>query len=315
MSRERISQLDFLKCVCIVLMVIFHLVFIGEKFPYAKQIVYTFHMPIFLLISGYLVRADRDALPFFKSQWWLLVPYVALELPYLVLSGLLGVRGGETDLSPFHIAYRVVADPLGPYWYLHTLLICNLSLWTVRHLLYKIGWLYQLGAFGAILLLWVYATGWISDIVFYYFLGVAISLSGTPFLQLFRPSLTSLLLAAAICIYPNNLHYNTPFGIFLVYLVIKWLLWCYDRISTPLHQLSRFIGQNTLVILLFSPIFTLLAKPLVPLLAFDPTGMLFLIIATTIAITGSFAIAWGMDALHISPWFCGKPHLLARPNT
>ena len=50
----RISEIDYLRCVLILLMVAFHLVYIGDSYPYAKQVVYTFHMPGFLLISGYL---------------------------------------------------------------------------------------------------------------------------------------------------------------------------------------------------------------------------------------------------------------------
>ena len=41
-------------------MVIFHLTYIGDKYPYAKQVVYTFHMPIFLLISGYLTKIGKS---------------------------------------------------------------------------------------------------------------------------------------------------------------------------------------------------------------------------------------------------------------
>ena len=117
---NRIHQLDFLKCVCIVLMVIFHLVFIGDKYPYAKDIVYTFHMPVFLLISGYLAHTQRTAKQFFRSQWWIFIPYLVMELPYIILSGMMGVRGGDTDLSLPHLTYRIFLDPLGPYWYLHT---------------------------------------------------------------------------------------------------------------------------------------------------------------------------------------------------
>lgn len=33
---------NYLKCVFIVLMVVFHLAFFADKYPYLKQIVYTF---------------------------------------------------------------------------------------------------------------------------------------------------------------------------------------------------------------------------------------------------------------------------------
>lgn len=39
---SRVKEIDYLKCIFITLMIIFHLVHIGDKYPYAKQIVYTF---------------------------------------------------------------------------------------------------------------------------------------------------------------------------------------------------------------------------------------------------------------------------------
>ena len=54
--QARILELDFLKCVFILLMIVFHLVYIGNRYPVAKAFVYTFHMPGFLIISGYLLH-------------------------------------------------------------------------------------------------------------------------------------------------------------------------------------------------------------------------------------------------------------------
>ena len=44
-----------LKAVLILLMVAFHLVWFEHLHSYAKQVVCTFHMPGFLIISGYLM--------------------------------------------------------------------------------------------------------------------------------------------------------------------------------------------------------------------------------------------------------------------
>lgn len=57
--QARILELDFLKCVFILLMIVFHLVYIGNRYPVAKAFVYTFHMPGFLIISGYLLHVQK----------------------------------------------------------------------------------------------------------------------------------------------------------------------------------------------------------------------------------------------------------------
>ena len=66
---HRIKELDYLKSILILLMVAFHLVYIGDKYPYIKQIVYTFHMPAFLIISGYLTNVQKDIRSFMKKLW------------------------------------------------------------------------------------------------------------------------------------------------------------------------------------------------------------------------------------------------------
>ena len=58
---SRVKELDFLKCIFIILMIIFHLVYIGDSYPYAKQVVYTFHMSAFLVISGYLNNVNKKS--------------------------------------------------------------------------------------------------------------------------------------------------------------------------------------------------------------------------------------------------------------
>ena len=307
---HRIPQLDFLKGVCIVLMVIFHLVFIGDKYPYAKDIVYTFHMPVFLLISGYLSHTQRTAKNFFRAQWWIFVPYFALELPYIIFSGMMGVRGGDTDMSFPHLAYRIFLDPLGPYWYLHTLIICNISLWCVQKFFCRLNDLFRLFLFALLLVGLVFGTHIVSDNVLYYFLGAVIAQTGVSFLQIFHPSLIALFLGGLLCCYPKNLHYNTPGGIAITYLVINFLIWVHGHLNEKMLKPTLFVGRNTLPILLFSPIFTMAVKPLVPILSFDPTGIIFLFISTTFAIIGSLSIAWMMDKFKLSRWFCGRLTLL-----
>lgn len=73
--RNRIHELDYLKCLFIILMIIFHLSHIGSKYPYAKSIVYTFHMPAFLLISGYLINVHKKPEIFLKAMAWIFIPY------------------------------------------------------------------------------------------------------------------------------------------------------------------------------------------------------------------------------------------------
>lgn len=51
---------------------------------------------------------------------------------------------------------------------------------------------------------------------------------------------------------------------------------------------------------------------MIPYLAFDPTGMLFLLISLAVSISGSLAIGWVMDKLHISPFFFGRKNVVVK---
>ena len=94
------------------------------------------------------------------------------------------------------------------------------------------------------------------------------------------------------------------------WLSISLLLAAYGYLPVQAKRLSFFIGRNTLVILLFSPMFTILSKAFLPVFAFDPTGMLFLVTATAFTLSGCMGMAWAMDKMHVSRFFFGKRTIL-----
>ncbi len=133
-KRGRVDEIDFLKAVFIVLMIAFHLTLIGNSYPYAKQIVYTFHMPGFLLISGFLASTSKQSKAFARSMWWIFVPYLVMEVGYTVMASMLPIRDHVAELTLGVILKNALLTPLGPYWYLHTLIICSTALYVVFHI-------------------------------------------------------------------------------------------------------------------------------------------------------------------------------------
>lgn len=105
---SRVKEIDYLKCIFITLMIIFHLVYIGDKYPYAKQIVYTFHMSAFLIISGYLANNRKDARSFLRKFLWIFIPYACMEAAYTVMSHFLPVR------DRCHYSYRIARQDIPP---------------------------------------------------------------------------------------------------------------------------------------------------------------------------------------------------------
>lgn len=302
---KRIPEIDYLKCVCIVLMVIFHLAHYADKHLLAKQFVYTFHMPAFLLISGYLTRGGKTWKQFASYILWLIVPYSVMESGYVIMASLLPIRDHIANLTPAVFLDKLILHPTGPYWFIHTLIILSIT----RHitpLAFKGKTETVIGMAVACAVMAHPKIGLLSfSNAIYYIAGVAIRISGVELPDVFS-SRTPLALLPLIllCLDRDNLDRGAPGGMAITYLVISLLLHIHKH--TGAHRIMLFIGRHTLIILLFSPIFTLLAKSLIPVFSFDPTASLFMVVSTTLVIAGSFAVAKLLDLLHLTPLLLGK---------
>ena len=304
---SRIKELDFLKCVFIILMIIFHLVYIGDSYPYAKQVVYTFHMSAFLIISGYLNNINKETKAVGRSLLWIFIPYVIMEAGYVVMSAVLPVREKVDELSAGVLLYKAL---IGPYGYLHTLILCNASYF----LIYKVTDKWK-GIIRFIILgIFLYILSELRLLTFanaiYFLAGVIIKQSKLPFIRIFQPSLLALVPMILLCCFPDNLNRGILAGITITYLAIIISLYAHSYLSKGIRQCSYFIGRNTLVIFLFSPLFTILCKMFLPFLFFEPTGILFMIISVAITVSGCIVIAWSMDKLHFSRFFFGQNAIL-----
>lgn len=307
---NRVKEIDYLKCIFIILMIIFHLVYIGDKYPYAKQIVYTFHMSAFLIISGYLANNRKDARNFLRKFLWIFIPYVCMEAAYTVMSHFLPVRESVAEITPAVLIDKVFLHPMGPYWYLHTLILCSLIYYiTFRYV--RLSVVSRLVVAGVCLFALSYCGGLMNfSNALYFLIGIIVSQSGLRFTQVFRGTPLAIVPFVILCCFPANLDRGTLAGVAITWLSISLLLAIYNYLSAQVRWLTFFIGRNTLVILLLSPIFTILSKAFLPIFAFDPTGMLFLVTATFFTLNGCIAMAWTMDKLHVSRFFFGKKNIL-----
>lgn len=180
--QARILELDFLKCVFILLMIVFHLVYIGNRYPVAKAFVYTFHMPGFLIISGYLLHVQKPVPQFLRYIQWIFVPYLLMESGYVVMASVLPIREHIQQLTFGLFLDNLFLHPLGPYWYLHTLMLCGIVTYVVAQFASRHRVLMLLGV---LLCLWVLAllglVTWINAV--YFCVGVALRLYHRPFID------------------------------------------------------------------------------------------------------------------------------------
>ena len=309
LSTTRIEALDYLKCLFVLLMVAFHLAYFADGYPLLKQWVYTFHMPGFLLISGYLMRVDKTLHQFSRTLLWLAVPYLILESSYITLSAFMPVRDGIEHLTLSTFADKFFLHPLGPYWYLHTLILCGIGyfiVWKGRNYS-TISHLILLGFYFAGLS-FVQLVAW--DVSLYFFLGVVIRQSKLSFLQVFRPSWLAFIALLWLGCYPETFHKESLGGLITVYLVISAALAVFPHLLPSIKRAALFLGRNSLALFLFSPIFTMVCKIFIPYLAFDSSRVLFLALSLPLCVLGALSVCRVLDALHLSPWVLGREKAL-----
>ena len=313
---KRILELDYLKGILILLVISFHLVYFEQLHPYAKHVVYAFHMPGFLLISGYLMNVGKAPKDFLRTLLWLAVPYIVMESGYIYMASLLPINEHIDHLTPAVFLDRLLLHPLGPYWYLHTLIICGGIYYLIQNskLSFFVRVLMLGLAYYILTLLPLKGVGG----SFYFLAGAAIRQSGKDFRSIFWASPFALLIFATLVLLPISCSFNSLFlehlllffllhsSLIIVYFAISSLLFLYKITPPKGGRGVLFLGRNSLPLYVFSPIFTILCKRFVPYLQFDPTGLIFLLVSLAFCVAGSLAIAWAMDKTGISRYFFGR---------
>lgn len=309
--RSRMGELDFLKCVFILLMITFHLVYIGDTHPWAKQVVYTFHMPGFLIISGYLTNTSKQPKAFLRSLLWIAVPYAVMESGYIVMASLLPIREHIDQLTPMVFFDHLVLNPLGPYWYLHTLVLCQFVIYGIMNLP-QLRLVTRVVLAGLILYNFACHCHLASLSCTLYFLGGAVvRQSGLRFTDFFKASPLALAVFAVLVAYGANLDKATAGGVLIVYSVISFCLWAYGILPHAVLRPLLFIGRNTLPLFLFSPMFTIVCKGFLPYVPFDPSGTVYLALSLPLCIAGSLAVARLLELTRLAPLLFGKPKIIA----
>ena len=301
-SHSRTTEFDFLKGLLIILVISFHLVYIGDSYPYAKRVVYTFHMPAFLLMSGYLMNISKPWRRFARTMLGYAVPYLVMEGAYVVMASLLPVGEHVDELTVSVFLDKLLLHPLGPYWYLQTLILCGgayaavfrlVPMKTVSRLILLVAVFQLLAVLGLMSF----------GCAVYFLLGAAIRQSGVRFGDVFRHSAVAVLPFALLAAQPRHLQMDTTGGMLMVFLVMSWTFFVYRHIGKGLRRLLTFLGRHTMPLFLFSPVFTFPCRLLQPFLAFDSSGLAFWLASLIICIAGSLAIDWLMSQTGASRYF------------
>ena len=306
MSNKKITEIDFVRCVLMCIVILVHIVSLGEMYPSAKTAAFTFFMPSFLIITGYLVNIDKNLRQFSVYILRIALPYIIMVTAFSLASLVMPVRDGLSELSVSALAERIFVTSIGPYWFLYDMTVCGVAYYAVFSLAPRsIGLASRLSLFACLL----YVEAWFIPLLTFgdaslYFIGVALRQMGVGFVRAFRPSFFSLL-PFSVLIVQRDL-WNKWLCLLLPFFAISFLVWCHNVFPLRIRDVMNYLGHNTLPIYIFHPIFTMLSKFYLPFFAFDSTGILHAMATVFLSFLGSILIAKALDKTGISRIFGTK---------
>ena len=324
--KQRNTDIDWIRAILIILMILIHIVSFGNAYPQLKAGILSFMMPTFLIITGYLVNIEKTGKQMRNYLKCLALPYVIMVTGFSVLSYFMPVRDGITELSLSQICEKIFVTSIGPYWFIQTMIICGIlyyvsfkgATWRkLRQGKTTMSTTTSLFIFATLLLFLSKTPALSPSAATYYFIGVVLRQCHISFDRIFRPSPAALLLWLLLLGMEDWYDWGTLAIVFSCWCCISSLMWIHSLIIRlqdkacirKTEDTLLYIGRNTLPIYLFHPIFTMAAKFYHPLFSWDRSEIIFALVTIFIAIAGSIGIAKMMEKTHLAYLF-GKGKML-----
>lgn len=324
--KQRNTDIDWIRAILIILMILIHIVSFGNAYPQLKAGILSFMMPTFLIITGYLVNIEKSPKEMGRYLMCLALPYVIMVTGFSVLSYFMPVRDGITELSLSQICEKIFVTSIGPYWFIQTMIICGIlyyvsfkgAIWgTLRQGKTTMSTTTSLFIFATLLLLLSKTPALSPSAATYYFIGAVLRQCHIGFDRIFRPSPVALLLWINLLGLEEWYDWGTLAIVFSCWCCISSLMWIHSLINhlqdnacvRKTEDALLYIGRNTLPIYLFHPIFTMAAKFYHPLFSWDRSEIIFALVTIFIAIAGSIGIAKMMEKTRLAYLF-GKGKML-----
>lgn len=236
-----------------------------------------------------------------------MVPYIAFEIVYLLGLGMFGKFIGASntfDGGVLTLLSKIAFLPSGTYWYLHTMAICLTIYYIVNRYVMK-------GLSGILIssiILYTLSVGipgfkW-GDII-YFIIGILFRNANFEINEKLKSPI-SLLCFVLIIIFANDISRCSIPGIGLTLTFLGFIFDLKDRIPKCISNYISYIGRNSLAIVLFSPLFTVVAKVCAPFFAFDGTRIIGTICCLSMIVTLCLFCAILFDRSSLSRIIVGK---------
>ena len=301
-AMKKCQEIDYVRSVLMAIVILVHIVNFGNLYPMFKQSMFTFFMPAFLIITGYLVNIEKTVGEFLKYLLRIVLPYVIMVTAFSVLSVFLPVRDGLTELSFTAVAERVFVKSIGPYWFFYDMIVCGTVYYAAFRLFPSLSKASRLALFAFSLYLLAFFVPLLppADATLF-FIGAVLRQYEVSFLKAFPASVFSLLPFLVLILQPELWH--KWICLVLPFFAVSFLVWCHGKTPERLREVMNYCGRNTLPVYIFHPVFTMMSKFYLPVFAFDSSGIIHAMVTIAIGFAGSILIAKTLDRTGLSRVF------------
>lgn len=297
-------EINVIRCILILLVILIHLTPFKECYPDVQNAVLAFVVPLFLFITGYLFNVNKTWRQFAVYLRSLTIMYVVFETTYIILSCFFHVNDGISELNISVILDKLVMNPIGPYWYLHTMIVCGSIYYAVHRVCIYLNTDCDISMSVFVSVLLSYCSpllGLMAPLA--YFAGVIYRKYF--YCHTFCGSFVAILIAMVTLFYgivynPKYAMQLSYFSILLSVCVLEFMIWSAKRLPLKASKVLNYVGANTLPIYLFHSLFTLSSKIFLGSLITSGNIVCFSILTITIATTGSLMIGHALDETGVS---------------
>jgi fucose 4-O-acetylase-like acetyltransferase len=313
---------DWIKGMAIFLMVYGHITHVGNFSIFQKQIVeviYTFHMPLFLIISGFFLNTKNDPYEMVKKVInRIFFPYLIFIIIYLISLILVQKIGFPTTNIPpatfFDFIKVVLFHPIGPYWFLHSLILIQMC-FVIVGVFAKIVKLEESLYFVIVLFLLAILSNYNlikSGVIVYFLLGMV---TNRFHVALPNSVKTGLLLIISIIVFAKDEIFLFSFVQVVWSLsIMTFLLGIGSFIeSNKIVSIFAWFGRNSLIVLVLHGMFIVSLKPISSLvLRIDNTGLLYSAVVVTITMLSCMLMAFFLDKIKVSTYIFGVEKIYSK---
>ena len=316
---EREIKYDWIKGLLIVLMVFGHTERMGSAQGLINsiiRIIYLFHMPCFIIISGYFFSVKGHWERVGKAWSRLLKPYLIIGILYqagLSLAKNCGIPTSGLASDTFWEAFMKLVNGRGggALWFVYALFVNQMMMIGISYLKNRVG--NFICAYICLVLLAispylpkafsVLSPSWF---LLYFCIGMMIK----EFSATVRGISWSLILTCALGLIVLRVDSDVPYYVYklsflnigLVCSALITLLWIAEKLThyPIIGKWGVFLGQHTMPILCFHAIFSVLVKPILSkVLIFDSSGIVYAVCNVVVVIILSLLLEFVLKKIKL----------------